>query len=163
MKVIANEFKVVFSNFISPELARFIAGRNISDNVIIAQKVIHSMRSRIKGRNWMAIKLDLEKAYDRISLDFIDASLVVAGILKFLRRVIMGAISSSSMQILWNGVPSKPFKPVRGIRQGCPLSPYLFVLCMEWLGHLISSEIIVGRWHPIRLSGSGLPLFHLFC
>ncbi|KAL1178166.1 hypothetical protein V6Z11_A03G079200 [Gossypium hirsutum] len=68
----------------------------------------------------------------------------------------MSAISTSSMQILWNGVPFQPFKPLRGIRQGCPLSPYFFVLYMEWLGHFIRSEISTGKWHPIRLS-SGLP------
>ncbi|KAK5840215.1 hypothetical protein PVK06_009102 [Gossypium arboreum] len=127
----------------------FIAGRNISDNVIITQEVIHSMRRRKADRNSMAIKLDLEKAYDKISWDFIDVSLGAAGILEVLRKVIMDAISSSTMQILWNGVPSNSFKPVRGIRQGCPLSPYLFVLCMEWLGHLFRSEIT-----------NGVPLLH---
>ncbi|KAA3480824.1 Retrovirus-related Pol polyprotein LINE-1 [Gossypium australe] len=150
MKVIANRFKVVFLNFISPEQAGFIEGRNISDNVIIAQEVIHSMRSRKGGNNWMAIKLDLEKAYDRVSWKFIDVSLVAAGIPEGLRK------------ILWNGVPSRSFKSVRGIRQGCLLSPYLFILCMEWLGHLISSEMKIGRWHPIRLSRSGPTLSHLF-
>ncbi|KAA3471573.1 LINE-1 reverse transcriptase isogeny [Gossypium australe] len=136
MKVIANRFKVMFPNFISPEQAGFIAGRNISDNVIIAQEVIHSMRSRKTGKNWMAIKLHLEKAYDRISWDFI--------------------------HILWNGAPSRPFKPVRGIRQGCPLSPYLFVLSMEWLGNYFRHEMRTGRWHPIRLSRSGPDISHLF-
>lgn len=110
----------------------------------------------------MAIKLDLENAYDKISWDFIDVSLGAAGILEVLRKVIMDAISSSTMQILWNRVPSNSFKPVRGIRQGCPLSPYLFVLCMEWLGHLFRSEITNGRWHPIRLFRSGPDLSHLF-
>ncbi|KAA3460126.1 reverse transcriptase [Gossypium australe] len=162
MKVIANRLKVVFPNFISPEQAGFIAGRNISDNVIIAQEVIHSMRSRKTGKNWMAIKLDLEKAYDRISWEFIHVSLVAAGIPESLRKVIMNAISSSTMQILWNGVPSRPFKPVRGIRQGCPLSPYLFVLCMEWLGNCIRHEMGKGRWQPIRLARSGPDLSHLF-
>ncbi|KAH1039445.1 hypothetical protein J1N35_041188, partial [Gossypium stocksii] len=104
------------------------------------------------GKNWIAIKLDLEKAYDRTSWDFIDATLVAAGIPEFLRKVIVGAISLSSMQILWNGIPFQSFKPVRGIRQGCPLSLYLFVLCMEWLEHIIHSEISAGRWHSIRLS-----------
>ncbi|KAA3485757.1 reverse transcriptase [Gossypium australe] len=162
MKVIANRFKVVFPNFISPEQAGFIAGRNISDNVIIAQEVIHSMRSKKASKNWMAIKLDLEKAYDRISWEFIHLSLVATGIPEGLRKVIMNAISSSTMQILWNGVPSRSFKPVRGIRQGCPLSPYLFVLSMEWLGNLIRHEMRKGRWNPIRLSRSGPDLSHLF-
>ncbi|KAH1114932.1 hypothetical protein J1N35_008310 [Gossypium stocksii] len=92
----------------------------------------------------MAIKLDLEKAYDRISWDFIEVTLVAIGILEFLRKVIMDAISLSTTQILWNGALSQSFKPLRGIRQGCPLSPYLFVVCMEWLGHIIRSEISSG-------------------
>ncbi|KAA3488140.1 Retrovirus-related Pol polyprotein LINE-1 [Gossypium australe] len=161
MKVIANRFKVIFPKLISEE-ASFIAGRNIFDNIILAQEVIHSMRCNRKGRKWMAVKLDLEKAYDRLSWDFINASLTAAGIPLFLHNVIMSAISSSTMQVLWNGVPTQKFKPNRGIRQGCPLSPYLFVLCMEWLGHFIQSGMEVGTWDPIRLSRSGPPVSHLF-
>ncbi|KAA3454599.1 Retrovirus-related Pol polyprotein LINE-1 [Gossypium australe] len=162
MKVIANRFKVIFPKLISQEQAGFIAGRNIVDNIILAQEVIHSMRCNRKGRKWMAVKLDLEKAYDRVSWDFINASLSAAGIPLFLRNVIMSAISSSTMQVPWNRVPTQKFKPNRGIRQGCPLSPYLFVLCMEWLGHSIHSEIEVGTWDPIRLSRFGPPISHLF-
>lgn len=92
------------------------------------------MRSRRVGRNWMVIKLDLEKAYDRLSWKFIDVTLLAAGILEFFRTVIMNDISSSSMQILWNGAITHKFKPIRRIRQGCTLSSYLFVLHMEWLG-----------------------------
>ncbi|KAA3466349.1 reverse transcriptase [Gossypium australe] len=150
MKVIANRFKVVYPNFIFPEQAGFIAGRNISNNVIIAQEVIHSMHSRKVGKNWMAIKLDLEKAYERVSWKFIDVSLVAARIPECLRK------------ILWNGVPSRSFKPVRWIKQGCPLSPYFYVLCMEWLGNLISSKMKISRWHPIQLSRPGPALSHLF-
>ncbi|KAA3460795.1 reverse transcriptase [Gossypium australe] len=162
MKVIANRFKVVFPNYISPQQAGFISGRNISDNIIIAQEIIHSMRSRRGNKKWMAIKLDLEKAYDRVSWRFIEVSLEAAGVPEKIRKVIMNAISSSTMQILWNGVPSRSFKLIRGIRQGCPLSPYLFVLCMEWLAHLINSEINTGKWQPIKLSRSGPALSHLF-
>ncbi|KAG8490157.1 hypothetical protein CXB51_015895 [Gossypium anomalum] len=74
----------------------------------------------------------------------------------------MSAISSSSMQILWNGVPTQKFKPKRGIRQGCLLSPYLFVLCMEWLGHFIRTEIETKNWAPIRLSRIGPSGSYLF-
>ncbi|KAK5811558.1 hypothetical protein PVK06_026904 [Gossypium arboreum] len=106
MKVVANRFKIIFPKLLSQEQAGFIAGRNISDNIILAQEVIHSMRCKRKSNNWMAIKLDLEKAYDRVSWEFIDASLSAAGIPILLRKVIMSAISSSTMQILWNGVPT---------------------------------------------------------
>lgn len=109
----------------------------------------------------MAIKLDLEKAYDRLSWDFIDASFQATGVPQFLRKVIISTITSSTMQIMWNRVPTEKFKPNRGIRQGCPLSPYLFILCMEWLSHLSHSFIEKG-WHPIRLSRFGLNISHLF-
>ncbi|KAA3474043.1 Retrovirus-related Pol polyprotein LINE-1 [Gossypium australe] len=162
MKVIANRFKVIFPKLISQEQAGFIAGRNISNNIILAQEVIHSMRCNQKGRKWMAIKLDLEKAYGKVSWEFISASLVAAKTPVFLRNAIMSAISSSSMQILWNGVPTQKFIPNRRIRQGCPLSPYLFVLCMEWLGHFIRTKIETGNWVPICLSRTDPPVSHLF-
>ncbi|KAK5811863.1 hypothetical protein PVK06_027242 [Gossypium arboreum] len=111
MKVIANRFKVVFPNYISPEQAGFIIGRNISDNVIIVQEVIHSMCSRKDGRNWMAIKLDLEKTYDRISWDFIDMSLVAAGIPEFLRKGILFILKSQLLGGIRFGYlgPGRPY------------------------------------------------------
>ncbi|KAH1081557.1 hypothetical protein J1N35_021318 [Gossypium stocksii] len=161
MKVIANRFKFIFPKIIAPEQAGFIAGRNINDNIIIAQEVIHSMRYQEK-RKWMAIKIDLEKAYDKVSWELIEVSLHAAGIPEYLISVIMNSISNSTMQVMWNGAPLPKFRPVRGIRQGCPLSPYLFVLCMEWLGHMIKSTISGGIWDPIRLSRDGLSISHLF-
>ncbi|KAA3466099.1 reverse transcriptase [Gossypium australe] len=116
MKVIANRFKIVFPKIISQEQARFIAGRSIIDNVIIAQEVLHTMGS--KGMvEWMAVKIDLEKAYNNVHWDFVEASLRVAAIPNFLIQVIMSAISMSTMQVLWNRVPAEKFKHVRGISQ----------------------------------------------
>lgn len=66
MKIIVNRFKMVFPRIITPKQTGFVAGRNITDNIIIAQEVIHSMRSNQKNKKWMAIKIDLEKAYDRV-------------------------------------------------------------------------------------------------
>ncbi|KAA3473179.1 reverse transcriptase [Gossypium australe] len=62
----------------------------------------------------------------------------------------------SKRQVLWNGVPTNKFRPLRGISQGCPLSPYLF------LGHSINSSLSKGIWKPIRLSRLGPALLHLF-
>ncbi|KAH1098612.1 hypothetical protein J1N35_015533 [Gossypium stocksii] len=68
MKIIANHFKVVFPRFLAPEQTGFVARRNITDNIIITQEVIHSMRGKEKKRKWMAIKIDLEKAFDQVRL-----------------------------------------------------------------------------------------------
>lgn len=74
----------------------------------------------------------------------------------------MSTTSSSFMQILWNRVSTQKFRPPRGVRHGCLLSPYLFVLCMKWLGHSIRLAIDSGNWLPIRLSCTGPSLSHLF-
>ncbi|KAK5792155.1 hypothetical protein PVK06_033269 [Gossypium arboreum] len=162
MKIIANRFKVVFPKLIALEQTGFIAGRNITDNIVMAQEVVHSMKSMQKNRKWMGNKIDLEKAYDRVRWDFIGSSLQAAGIPIFLRNVIMSTISTSTMQVLWNGIPTSKFRPTRGVRQGCPLSPYLFILCMEWLSYNIHAAIGAGIWTLIRLARNSPPLFHLF-
>lgn len=74
----------------------------------------------------------------------------------------MYAITTATMYVLWNGIPTDKFSPTRGVRQGRPLSPYLFVLCIEWLGHHIRSTIASREWSPIKLSTSGPALSHLF-
>ncbi|KAK4283659.1 hypothetical protein QN277_000586 [Acacia crassicarpa] len=66
------------------------------------------------------------------------------------------------MQLLWNGDKAEVFNPSRGVRQGDPLSPYLFVLCMEKLSHLIQAVVHDGHWKPIRLIRTGPPISHLF-
>ena len=86
-------------------------------------------------------------------------------LLKMLRefiRITMDCITTARMQILWEGELTEEFTPARGIRQGDPLSPYIFVLCIERLSHRINQAVSDGRWCPIRLSQNGVPLTHLF-
>lgn len=161
MKVIANWFKLVFPRIVSQEQVAFVAGKNITNNIVIAQEVIHLMNSS-KSRKWMAIKIDLEKAYDRVWWDFIDASLQATSIPDYLEKVIVSTISNSTMQVHGNGVPTPKFKSIRGISQRCPLSPYLFILCMKWLGHFIKLVLSRWEWRPIRLSRSSPPFISLF-
>ena len=65
----------------------------------------------------------------------------------------MNCIETPTLSVLWNGMKLGSFKPKRGIRQGDAISPYIFVLCMERLGHLINDSMNSGRqWKPIRIS-----------
>ena len=72
----------------------------------------------------MAIKVDLEKAYDRLRWSFIHQTLRLVGFPVGLIELIMNCVQASAMQVLWNGEKTTPFKPTRGIRQGDPLSSY---------------------------------------
>ncbi|GMI76197.1 hypothetical protein HRI_001289000 [Hibiscus trionum] len=161
-KVVARRLKPLFPLLICPNQTSFIAGRSIVDNIIVNQEAIHSMRTAKNKQGWMAIKVDLEKAFDRLQWDFIEDSMLAAGFPPGIRRIIMDCISSSGIQVQWNGKLSRLFHPSQGIRQGDPLSPYLFVLAMERLGHLISASVQQGCWHPYRFTRNDSPLSHLF-
>lgn len=74
----------------------------------------------------------------------------------------MHGITSTSISMLWNGCATPAFTPKRGLRQGDPLSPYLFVLCMERLGDMISAQVQQKKWLPITISKNGPKVSHLF-
>lgn len=74
----------------------------------------------------------------------------------------MFCIRLASMQVLWNGVPSNPFQPSRGIRQGDPISPYLFVICIERLAQAINDQIDKGHLQPFKIYKKFPPMPYLF-
>ena len=88
----------------------------------------------------MEIKIDLEKAYDRLEWSFIRDTLALFKFPNHLTSLIMSYVSTWSISVLYNGGALEPFLPSRGIKQGDPLSPYLFILCMEVLGAFITEK-----------------------
>lgn len=160
-KAMVLRLKTIIGKLIGPSQASFIPGRLSQDNIVLVQEAVHSM-GRKKGRKgWMLLKLDLEKAYDRIRWDFLEETLRVAGFEEKWVQWIMKCVVGPSMTILWNGEKTEPFKPSRGLRQGDPLSPYLFVLCLERLCHMIDRFTAVKEWKPISLSQGGPKLSHV--
>lgn len=110
----------------------------------------------------MLLKLDLEKAFDRIEWSFVRKALLFFNFPPPLIKLIMSCITTSTTSILIDGTSIPYFYPSRGIRQGDPLSPYLFIMCMEMLSRSISLSMDYLQWQPIILSKTGLILSHLF-
>ena len=110
----------------------------------------------------MALKIDLEKAYDKQEWSFIKDMLIRANLPNDIIDVIMSCVSSVSTSILFNGEALDPILPSRGIRQGDPLSLYLFILCMDYLGQLIEEKCSANLWQLVKASQSGLAFSHLF-
>ena len=160
-KIIVARLKPNLEKLISPLQTAFVPGRKGIDNAIIVQELIHSI-SKKKGRvGDMSIKLDLEKAYDKLEWAFIRNMLLRINLLENLIDLIMSCATSVSTSFLLNGAPLKPILPSRGIRQGDPLSPYLFILCIEYLGQLIEEKCSNKLWNPIKASQSGSAFSHL--
>ena len=161
-KVIVARLRPHLEYLVSPYQTAFVLGRRGADNVIIVQELIHSI-GRAKGsKGYMAIKIDLEKAYDKIEWSFIREMLVFFNFTTNLIELIMSCVSSVLTSLLFNGSCLDSFCPSRGIRQGDPLSPYLFILCMEFLGHLIEEKCDAKLWTLVKASRSGPAFSHLF-
>ena len=111
---------------------------------------------------YMAIKIDLEKAYDKLEWSFIRDMLIRENLLADLIDIIMSCISMVSTSVLFNGETLDLIYPSRGIRQGDPLSPYLFILCMEFFGWLIEEKCNAKLWQPVKASCGGPAFSHLF-
>ena len=110
----------------------------------------------------MAIKIDLEKAYDRLEWSFIRDTLALFKFSNHLTSLIMSCVSTSSISMLYNGGALEPFLPSRGIKYGDHLSPYLFILCMEVLGALITEKCNAKLWDLLKASQRGLAFSHFF-
>ena len=78
-----------------------------------------------------------------------------------IRDIIMSCVSMVSTSILFNGEALEPIFPSRGIRQGNPLSPYLFILYMDFLGQLVEKKCNAKLWYSVKASQSGLAFSHL--
>lgn len=157
-----NRLRPFLHDLVGPMQSSFLPGRGKMDNSFLAQEIIHYMAHSLVNKGNVAFKIDLEKAYDSVSWDFLQETLVYYGFPERIIKLIMTCVTSSQISILWNGSRLPKFRPGRGLQQGDPLSPYLFVLCMERLSVSIQNLVDSGTWKPIRISRGGPPISHLF-
>jgi hypothetical protein len=161
-KVLVNRLKMVLGKIISETQNAFVKGRQIMDSVLIGNECIDSrLRSGIPG---LLLKLDLEKAYDHVNWEFLLHLLQKCGFGEKLRDWIGFCISSVRYSVLVNDEPVGFFSSSRGIRQGDPLSPLLFVIIMEALSRMLMESEAMGLLAGFSVGlvhNSGLSISHL--
>ncbi|GKD92855.1 RNA-directed DNA polymerase, eukaryota, partial [Tanacetum coccineum] len=146
-KILANRLSLVILNLISDVQSAFVSNRQILDGPFILNELISWCKR--KNTKAMIFKVDFEKAFDSMRWDFLDEVLKFFGFGDKWRSWIQGCLSSSMGSILVNGSSTSEFKFYKGLKQGDPLSPFLFILIMEslhvslCLSHLFYADDVV--------------------
>ncbi|WJZ94813.1 hypothetical protein VitviT2T_013639 [Vitis vinifera] len=161
-KVLANRLKKVVGKVVSKAQEAFVEGRQILDAVLIANEAIDSILKN--NENGILCKLDIEKAYDNVDWSFLLTLMQKMGFGEKWLGWIKWCISTASFSVLINGTPKGFFQSSRGLRQGDPLSPYLFVIAMEvfssFLKRAVDNGYILGCEVKGRNEG-GIQISHL--
>lgn len=136
LKVMTNRLKPFLGACISEEQSAFISGRNINEGIFIVNEVIHSLKS--SNLDGSILKIDFSKAYDSVDWSCLFHSMSCLNMGEKWISWVLALLQSSRMSVLINGSPTEEFSPSRGLRQGDPLAPYLFLIVGEILSKLIS-------------------------
>ncbi|GJR31824.1 hypothetical protein Tco_1108056 [Tanacetum coccineum] len=134
---------------VSDNQSAFIPRRRISYIILITQELMHSYHKK-KGPPRCAFKIDIQKTYDTVDWQFLEHILIRFGFHNTMVRWIMACVSSTSFSLSINGNIHGYFKRKRGLRQGDPLSPYLFTLVMEILTLILKRRV---REYPVKYLG----------
>ncbi|XP_074277936.1 uncharacterized protein LOC141601541 [Silene latifolia] len=162
-KCLANRIKLVISSLISDSQQAFVPGRLMSDSSVIAHEIIHYFNKTKKGSIFYAVlKLDMHKAFDRVSWHFLMEVMRHMRFPTAWRSLIWECISTVSYRILINGEPSSVITPTCGLRQGDPLSPYLFIICMEVLSRQLARAEKMRMLTGLKISRYAPTVSHLF-
>lgn len=138
-------------------------GRLITDNVIVANEILHYMKNKRQKKYGVAtIKIDIAKVYDKLEWDFLENMMMRLGFCSRWVTLIMSCVRNVKFIVLFENELLGPIIPQRGLRQGDPLSPYLFILCVEGLSELLQHREMSGRLHGCKVANGAPIITHLF-
>ncbi|GJX11722.1 putative RNA-directed DNA polymerase, eukaryota, reverse transcriptase zinc-binding domain protein [Tanacetum coccineum] len=152
-KLLSSRLARVIDSVVGPNQSAFIEGRQILDGCLIANEIIRM--ASLENQKLLLFKVDFEKTFDSVNWKFLLSVMRQMGFGLKWRKWIYSCLSSASISVMINGSPSKEFKMERGLRQGDPLSPFLFLLVAEALQVTILETCSVGLYNGISLASNG--------
>ncbi|OMO99000.1 reverse transcriptase [Corchorus capsularis] len=152
---------------ITAEMNEHLLTEFTAEEIFTALKQMHPIKApgpdgKQGSGVFFALKLDMSKAYDRVEWDFLEAIMLRMGFATRWVEMIMRCVRSVSFSVVVNGDVTEEFKPARGLRQGDPLLPYLFLMCTEGLSALLSKGKTDGLLSGVSVSRNGPRVSHLF-
>ncbi|GKU88289.1 hypothetical protein SLEP1_g2571 [Rubroshorea leprosula] len=158
-KILANRLSKVMNGLIGEQQSAFIGGRQLADGAVIANEAIDEIK-RKKMRCFL-FKADFEKAYDNINWEFLDYMLERMNFGSVWRGWIPECLRTNSVSVLLNGSPTKEFVMQRGLRQGDPLAPFLFLIVAEGLNGIISTAVAKNLFEGVPMGEGSMNISHL--
>ncbi|XP_071714382.1 uncharacterized protein [Rutidosis leptorrhynchoides] len=158
-KALSNRLRMVVSNIVGVEQSAFIKGRYILNGVLVANETVDFMkRSKHKG---LIFKVDFEKAFDSLDWDYLMEIMKCMGFGDKWCKWIYACLESASISILVNGSPATEYNMGGGVRQGEPLSPFLFIVAVEGLNVLAKSVVEKKLFKGMELGNDKVVVSHL--
>ena len=161
-KVLANRLKRILVVVIDELQSAFVPGRLITNNVLVVLETMYCIDQRKKGKEaLMAIKINMSKAYDRVEWVYLEAMIRSMGFHDKWISLIMMCVTTVSYSVLINSDPKGKITPSRGLRQGDPIFPYLFLICAEGLSAMLKKEEAIGHIKGISICRGVPRISHL--
>ncbi|GKB17042.1 RNA-directed DNA polymerase, eukaryota, reverse transcriptase zinc-binding domain protein [Tanacetum coccineum] len=159
-KILTNRIKVALNQVVEENQSAFVLGRAITDNILLSQELLKGY-SCINGPKRYSFKIDIRKAYDTVNWGFIEDILRQFGFPNLMIGWIMTCISTLKFTICVNGERFGYFKGERRLRQGDPISPYIFTMVMKMLNLMVKDEIRKEKAFKFHFGCKKLRITHL--
>jgi hypothetical protein len=158
-KVLAKRLAKVMNKVVASTQSAFLKGRLLVDGVMVVNEIVDLAKK--SGKSCGIFKVDFEKAYDSVEWSFLDYMLGRFGFGETWRRWIRACVFCGSMSVLVNGSPTEEINIQRGLKQGDPLAPFLFILVAEGLGGLMRRAVELQRFKGFQVGSGGVTVPHL--